>query len=77
MQQVKELRQTMLEFELDPLSVDGGDSARRSEPVGKRVSDELKKQCTACSFRFDCREYREYLGTAKHPDIRLDNVMKN
>ena len=76
-EQVRELRKTTIEFEKDPCSVDGGSLHLGSSPVGKRIDLELKKQCTACGFRFDCSEYRAYLTKSDHPDIRLDNVRKN
>ena len=76
-EQARLLRNTVLSFEADPLSVSGGDLMLNSEPVGKRTTDELRQQCTACGRRFDCDEYRAYLKSPNHPDIRLDNVEKN
>lgn len=75
--QVRLLRETVLRFESNPMAVEGGDLTLRGEPVGKRTTDELRQQCTACGLRFDCTEYRGYLGSPNHPDIRLDNVQKN
>jgi hypothetical protein len=75
--QVRELRRTSLRFESDPCSVEGGNLHLASMPVGMRTDDELRKQCTACGFRFDCTEYTTHLGKASHPDIRMDNVQKN
>jgi hypothetical protein len=75
--QVRELRQTTLRFENNPCSVEGGSLHLGNLPPGKRTDGELKKQCTACGFRFDCTEYLAYLAKPNHPDIRLDNVSKN
>jgi hypothetical protein len=75
--QVRELRKTALRFEKDPCSIEGGSGHLIKMPIGKRTDEELKKQCTACGFRFDCTEYRTHLGKPNHPDIRLDNVRKN
>jgi hypothetical protein len=75
--QVKELRKTTLRFEKDPCSVEGGSLRLAANKVGARTDDELRKQCTACGFRFDCLEYAGYLGKRDHPDIRLTNVRKN
>lgn len=75
--QVRDLRKTTLQFEADPCSVAGGGLHLAEQPLGKRTDDELRKQCTACGFRFDCPEYKAYLGKASHPDIRMDNVKKN
>jgi hypothetical protein len=75
--EAKRIRQTALSFEIDPFSVTGGDIKLQDQPVGKRVDSELKKQCTACGFRFDCEEYISYLGRPNHPDIDILNVGKN
>lgn len=75
--QVRLLRETVLRFETNPMTVEGGDLALRGQPVGKRTTDELRQQCTACGLRFDCTEYKGYLGSLNHADIRLDNVQKN
>jgi len=76
--QVRLLRATASAFEEDPLALEGGELARRSEPVGRRLSAETKAQCTACSFRFDCREYTRNLeGGTSHADVALGNVFKN
>jgi hypothetical protein len=75
--QVRLLRDTVLRFESNPIGVEGGDLVLRGQPVGKRTTDELRQQCTACGLRFDCTEYRGYLGSPNHPDIRLDNIQKN
>lgn len=75
--QVKALRQTVIQFEQEPCSIDGGSLHLRSEPVGRRTDDELAQQCTACGRRFDCNEYITFLKNPNHPDVRLDNVAKN
>jgi hypothetical protein len=75
--QVRQLRATVVEFQKDPTSVDGGSLELQHLPIGQRTDDELRQQCTACSLRFDCAEYRAYLGRSTHPDVRLDNVNKN
>jgi DNA helicase II / ATP-dependent DNA helicase PcrA len=75
--QVRGLRQTVLDFERDPLQVNGGDLTQVGRPVGQRVTPELKKQCTACSFRCDCAEYRAHLRNPNHPDVSVTNVQKN
>jgi len=77
MEQVKYLRTTVLDFENNPCSVTGGDFEKRRLPVGQRTDGELKKQCTACGFRFDCAEYVAYLGGSNHPDVRVRNIFKN
>jgi hypothetical protein len=68
--------QKAFRFEKDPCSIEGGSGHLIKMPIGKRTDEELKKQCTVCGFRFDCTEYRTYLGKPNHPDIRLDNVRK-
>jgi len=75
--QVQALRNTMITFERDPMSVEGGDLSKRDQEEGKRVDNELKKQCTACGHRFDCAEYRAHLANPDHADLSLDNVKKN
>jgi len=75
--QVQELRRTVVKFQRNPMSIDGGSLELHHLPVGKRTDHELRQQCTACGLRFDCGEYRGYLGSPTHADIRLDNVNKN
>jgi hypothetical protein len=75
--QVQSLRQTMLQFQQNPRSIQGGALEKQNEPVGHRTDDELRQQCTACGLRFDCDEYRALLGRSNHPDIALTNVAKN
>lgn len=77
MDQVRLLRKTMLDFHVDPVSIHGGKLDHRHEPVGSRTDDELRQQCTACGLRFDCAEYKAYLGRPNHPDIALTNIEKN
>jgi hypothetical protein len=77
-EQVKLIRATTLEFQRSPLSVEGGGLEDRHLAVGQRVTEELKQQCTACGFRFDCPEYTTHLpGGLKHPDVELTNIRKN
>ncbi len=75
--QVKAIRQTVLAFQTSPLSVEGGAFEDKSKPIGKRVNSELKQQCTACGFRFDCPEYSAHLGNPVHVDIDIRNIHKN
>lgn len=63
--QVEQLRTTTLVFEGNPLAVEGGSALLRHEPVGARVDEDLKAQCTACGQRFDCTEYVAHLGPSK------------
>jgi hypothetical protein len=76
-QQVKLIRATTLEFQKSPLAIGGGSLEDIDKPVGQRVTDELKQQCTACGFRFDCQEYCTHLGGSQHSDVRLNNIKKN
>jgi hypothetical protein len=75
--EVKRLRETVLQFENSPCSVEGGSVDLKASPAGKRTDAELAAQCTACAFRFDCGEYLGYLGKPDHPDVRVTNVFKN
>jgi PD-(D/E)XK nuclease superfamily len=77
MEQVKLIRKTTLDFQNSPLTIEGGGLDDRHKPVGERVSEELKQQCTACGFRFDCTEYGTHLQDANHSDISRSNVRKN
>jgi len=61
-EQVRRLQQTVLEFEREPLAIAGGDLTLSKKPLGSRIPDELKQQCTACGRRYDCDEYRTHLG---------------
>lgn len=79
-EQVDQLQETISLFQKDPCSVPGGEFEKRDAKVGNRMTDELKNQCTACGFRFDCDEYRAYLGPGgrkPHPDVDIYNVQKN
>jgi hypothetical protein len=82
--QVRELRGTVLKMQNDPLSVEGGDLRHRHEKsLANRVTSELKQQCTACGQRFDCQAYKAKLvqdrrtGHGVHPDVDIRNVRKN
>lgn len=80
--QVRELRETELQMQRDPLSIEGGDIRLRDRPPGERVTEDLKKQCTACSQRFDCTTYAASLSNGRrradiHPDINIRNIYKN
>ncbi|MDA8071643.1 MAG: PD-(D/E)XK nuclease family protein [Actinomycetota bacterium] len=81
LEQVRDLRQTVLQMQVDPLAIEGGDLRLRHLPLGDRVTDELKAQCTACGQRFDCSAYRSFLGPGKrggeHTDVDTLNVTKN
>ncbi len=61
--QVEDLRGTTVDFAVDPASVAGGSLLERDRPVGKRVTEELKAQCTACGQRYDCEEYTTSIGS--------------
>lgn len=77
-EQVRLLRATDAAFQDEPGDLEGGELARRSLPLGQRLTAETKQQCTACSFRFDCTEYTANLeGGARHQDVVLSNVFKN
>ena len=81
LEQVQDLRQTVLVMQQDPLAIEGGDLRFRGKPLKDRVTAELKAQCTACGQRFDCSAYRAHLGPSKkggeHPDVDTLNVAKN
>jgi PD-(D/E)XK nuclease superfamily len=81
LEQVQDLRQTVLQMQQDPLSIDGGDLRLHHLPLKDRVTKELQAQCTACGQRFDCAAYRAYLGPGKngseHTDVDTLNVAKN
>jgi len=62
-EQVADLRRTLTSFEKDPAEVCGGTVLRRELPVGERVDEVLKAQCTGCAQRFDCVEYTTHLGS--------------
>ena len=77
-QQAKALHGTFVDFQKDPSTVIAGELDLRSNPTGKRLGRESVQQCTACSFRFDCAEYKGYLkGGPLHPDVDIKNVLKN
>ena len=81
-EQVRELRQTVLEMQQDPLAIEGGDIRLRDRPPAERVTEDLGKQCTACGQRFDCNAYASALAEGRprrgvHPDIDIRNIHKN
>ena len=41
----------------------GGSLLERAKPVGQRVTEDLKAQCTACGQRYDCEEYTTSIGS--------------
>ncbi|MDQ3933699.1 MAG: PD-(D/E)XK nuclease family protein [Actinomycetota bacterium] len=69
--QVADLRRTLTCFEQDPDSVDAGTVLRRNRPVGDRVDEVLRAQCTGCAQRFDCVEYTSHLDS-KPGDVKRD-----
>jgi DNA helicase-2/ATP-dependent DNA helicase PcrA len=75
--QVRLLRQTALDFRAGPTNIAGGALDLRLKPIGKRVVGDLKQQCTACGFRFDCEEYVTYVGGPDKPDVSRLNIDKN
>ncbi len=76
--QVRLLQGTIKTFEAHPEAVMAGELAKEQEPLGKRLSEEGTRQCTACAFRFDCHEYITHLnGGKQHPDVDLGNIYKN
>ena len=83
LEQVRHLRETVLDLQRDPLSVVGGDLTKRDQPLAERVDTELKAQCNACSQRFDCNTYRAFLAKSERnagadpADVDILNVAKN
>ncbi len=82
--QVLELQDTIALFRQNPAGVPGGERPLITNPLGERVTTDLKQQCTACGVRYDCAEYRAYLSrTSKspprgeHADVNTRNVLKN
>ena len=79
-QQVADLQRTLTSFEIDPAQVGGGTVLRRDKPVGDRVDDVLRTQCTVCAQRFDCEEYTTHLGSTAQKvkrDVSIYVVSKN
>jgi hypothetical protein len=81
-EQVREVRQTVLQMQQDPLAIEGGDIRHRTDPTVERVPEDLKKQCTACGQRFDCQSYAVSLDRRRrrqgvHPDLDIRNIHKN
>ncbi|UYV13485.1 MAG: PD-(D/E)XK nuclease family protein [Phycisphaera sp.] len=74
--QARAVRSTMLAFEADPQSLEGGDARKQSLPLAKRVDKELAKQCLGCGQRFDCPSYRAHLH-GEERDIDRTNVRTN
>jgi hypothetical protein len=75
-EQVKMMRNTTLAFQNSPQLIEGGGLEERHHPIGARVTEELKQQCTACGLRFDCTEYCTHLGN-DHRDVSRTDVRKN
>ncbi len=69
--QVADLRATVTDFEHDPSLVVGGTVHKRDEPVGQRVDEVLRAQCTGCAQRFDCEEWTTALGSTPG-DVKRD-----
>jgi hypothetical protein len=80
LEQVRELRTTVLQIQRNPLSIEGGDLTKQHLPMDQRIDQELRGQCTACGQRFDCDTYRSFLASGRSADLadvdRL-NVTKN
>lgn len=81
LEQVRDLRRTVLRMQQDPLAIEGGDIRLRHLPLAERVTEEGKKQCTACGQRFDCTTYASALASDRprkgvHPDIDIRNIHK-
>jgi hypothetical protein len=74
--QVEELRRTTILFAKKPESVEGGSLLCKDLPVGKRVNDDLKAQCTACGQRFDCIEYTTSIGSSMDKPKRDVNPLE-
>jgi hypothetical protein len=82
LEQVRELRQTVLQMQQDPLAIEGGDIRRRDLPPADRVTDDPKKQRTACGQRFDCTAYASALANGRrqkgvHPYVDIRNIREN
>jgi hypothetical protein len=79
-EQVADLQSTLRTFEKDPAAVAGGTVLRRKRPVGERIDEVLRAQCTGCAQRFDCTEYTTHLGSTSRTvkrDVSLYVVTKN
>lgn len=70
-EQARQLRQSELLFQKNPLSASAG------SVEGAGITTELRAQCTACGQRFDCTEYAAFLGGPDHSDVSRYNVGKN
>jgi hypothetical protein len=78
--QVADLQKTLVTFESGPDTVEGGTVLRRDKPVGDRVDEVLRAQCTGCAQRFDCPEYTSHLGSTSQKikrDVSPFVVTKN
>jgi len=74
--QISEIQDTIDLCEQDPLAVSGGELALSTLPRGQKITTELRKQCTGCSWRFDCDEYRTHVGESS-AEVDICNVFKN
>lgn len=74
--QVGDIQDTIDQCEQDPLAVAGGELALSALPLGQKITTELRKQCTGCSWRFDCDEYRTYAGNSSS-EVDIHNIFKN
>jgi hypothetical protein len=74
--QISEIQDTIDQCEQDPLAVSGGELALSALPRGQKITAELRKQCTGCSWRFDCDEYRTHVGDSS-AEVDIYNVFKN
>jgi hypothetical protein len=63
MDQVEDLRKTVLAFTADPTAVDGGSLLSQGLPIGDSIDQDLKAQCTGRGQRFDCTEYTTSPGS--------------
>lgn len=78
--EVKRLRATAVDFEREPLAIPGGAITREGHPPAERITTELRQQCTACGYRYDCDAYVAYAqarGADAQRDINILDVRKN
>lgn len=79
-EQVRRLRSTAVGFERDPLAIPGGAITREDSPPANRITPELRQQCTACGYRYDCDAYTAFVaerGSEAQRDVDLLDVRKN